>query len=265
MLLSLVACATKPTPYQKEHNKQGYRDIMEDGLRISSFKGNSVTKKDYATSFAEFRAIDQCRNENLHANILDVVDKTIKKDVTRSSGTGFGPTWGMYPYYGRYSSIGIGGTFGGMSGQSWQETLIFPQIEVYYTCSEKIQRPKMVFKEISDEQMKLLVKDLKGALQIIKIEEDAPSKNDFEHGDIILKADNQRIEKVYELHRLITPNRKELTVAIMREGQKMEKTLKTSDVTENVIKAEDDIIGKICQMKKEEKQKDLLKSKACGG
>lgn len=266
LLVLFVSCATKPTPYQHEHHKQGYRDIEAEGLRVSSFKGNSVTKVDQAVMYAQFRAVDHCRSENLHANIVDTLNKTVKKNVTRTSGSSFGPTyWGMYPYYSRYSSIGFGAGWNTMNSNSWNETLTFPQIEVYFNCAKTVFRPKLHFKEISDEQMKLLVKDLKGALQIEKIDEDSPNKSAFETGDIILKADGKRIERVYQLLSMISPDKKSVTLSIMREGLKMEKVLTTTDVTENVVKAEDDVIQKVCKLKNKEEQKDLTKSKSCNG
>lgn len=266
VLLSLVACASKPTPYQKETDKQGYRDQTIDGLRIASFKANSHTKKERTLSYAEFRAIEQCRSENLHANIIDTADKTVAKDVVRTSGSSWGPTYwgmGMYPYYSRYSSIGFSTGFNTINTDSWHETVTYPQVEVYYTCAGKVVRPKLYFKEISPEQMKLLVKDLKGAIQIEKIDESSPNKKTFELGDIIIRADGKRIEKIHELIGQLSSQKPEIKVLIMREGEKIEKRLKTTDVTEEVGKAEIEIINTVCKTKKEDNQKNLPENKLC--
>lgn len=261
ILILVVSCSsTKPTPYQKEKKKQGYRDNVFEELKVSSFKGNTYTKKDRARLFAEFRAIENCRKTNdLLANIIDVFDKTIEKEIIRSSGGAWGPSFygGMYPYYSRYSSFGLGVDYSTVSTNSWNETLTYPYIEIYYTCSKRIFRPQVHLKELSSGEMRHLVKDVKGAIQVEKILDNSPNKTSLELGDIILKANGKRIEKVYELIRLFNEKNQDVSLQIMREGDRLPTKLKSVEVTEEVVEAEKDIIKKVCHLSKNEMEKEL--------
>jgi|GEM_PF-1955734 hypothetical protein len=266
ILAFIVGCSsTKPTPYQKEKKKEGYRDSVFEDLKVATFQGNSYTKKDRAQSFAEFRAIENCSLENnKHANIIDVFDKTVEKEITRSSGSSWGPSsFGAYPYYSRYSSFGFGVGYNTMNSNSWNETLVFPVIEVYYTCSNVVFRPEVMFKELSATQMNTLVKDVKGAIQIEKILSDSPNLGEFTLGDIILKANNQRIEKVFELIRLFNDRNHEVEVLLLRDGERLTKKLKSKNITSKVVEKEKQIIDKVCSDKKAKKNKTLKEGPLC--
>lgn len=256
ILAILAGCSsTKPTPYQKEKKHEGFADEALEDLKISRFKGNSYTKKDRAQRYAEFHAIENCLpTEHKHANIIDIFDKTVQKEITRSSGSSWGPStyFGMYPYYSRYSSFGFGAGFNTISANSWNETLIYPVIEVYYTCSDQVVRPELIFKEISANDMKHLVKDVRGAIQVEKIADTSPNKSTVEPGDIILKANGRRIEKVFELIRLFKTTSEEVTVQLLREGERVVAKLKGRDITLDVEKTEKEIISKVCSDKIEQ-------------
>lgn len=268
LILALIAgcSSTKPTPYQKEKKKQGYRDNVFEEMKVASFKGNSYTKKDRARMFAEFRAIESCRSEShKHANIIDIFDKTIEKEIIRSSGGAWGPSFygGMYPYYSRYSSIGVGIDYSTISTNSWSETLIFPYIEVYYTCTDAIFRPQVLFKELSSEQIKHLVKDVKGAIQVENILKGSPNENSLQLGDIVLKANGKRIEKVYELIRMFNTDSRDVSLQMLREGSIVVTKLKSADVTKEVIRTEEEIIQNVCRYKKDDKQLELKSRVIC--
>lgn len=267
LLIFTISCASdRPTPYQKEKKKEGFSDSTQEDVRVARFKANTRTKKSKAQSYAEFRAIEYCKiNENKHANIIDINDKTVQKEITRTSGSGWGPSYGfgMYPYYSRYSSFGLGVGYSTMSSNSWNETLTFPVIDVFYTCSDKIIRPELIIREISAEQMKLLVKDLKGALQVEKIPEGSPNTGIVEPGDLILKANGKRIEKVYELIKLFTDKDSVVQVQLLREGERLTASLKGKDITEEALKAEKQIITHVCKDKKKKYQKTLKERKIC--
>jgi len=262
ILFIITGCAsTKPTAYKKEKKHEGFSDDSFEDLKIARFKGNSYTKKELAQKYAEFRAIENCSPEQKHANMIDIFDKTIQKEVTRTSGTNWGPSsyFGMYPYYSRYSSFGIGAGFSTISANSWNETLVYPIIEVYYSCAEKIMRPDIIFKEISTQDMKHLVKDVKGAIQVDKIQDNSLNKTAVEVGDIILKANGKRVEKVYELIRLFTAHNPDVTVQILRDGERVVAKMHGRDVTSEIVKAEQEIIQKVCSDKKDQ---DHLKTNA---
>lgn len=266
-LLLFVSCASNnPTPYQKKNKKDlGYANSKLDNFQVASFQGNSYTSKERAQSYAEFRAIEICRDSNEGiANIMDIFDKTVEKEVTRTTGTSWGPSYyGMYPYYSRYSSIGVSAGFNTISADSWSETIRFPVIEVYFTCDKKVFRPELIFKELTADEMKHLVKDVKGAIQVEKIPEGSPNANTVETGDIILKAQGERIEKVYQLINMFGPENQSVKVQLLREGKKKSTILRSQDVTREVKEAEEKIISKVCEDKDEDDQEGLKKRKLC--
>lgn len=265
LLFVVTSCSSsKPTPYQKEKKKLGYNDKTFEDLDVSTFKANSYTKRGTAQRFAEFRAIERCREKNKIANIIDVFDKTVEKDVVRTTGSSWGPSYGYgfgYPYYSRYPGFGFGIDYSTVSGTSWNEKLVYPVIEVLYNCRDHIYRPKFFVKEVSAEQMKLLVKDLKGALQIEKFGENCPNEKKLELGDIILKANGRRIEKVYELIRLFTDKDTVVTVSLLREGQPVMTKITGADVTDEVKQTEQQIIKDVCKNK--DKQEELKERNLC--
>lgn len=266
ILLIIASCASsKPTPYQSEKKKEGYRDEFFEDLKVASFRANNHTKRDKAKSYAEFRAIETCRAENKITNILDLIDKTIEKEITRSSGTGWGPNYGfgMYPYYSRYSNFGFGVSMNTMSSNSWNETLAFPVIQIYYTCKDKVIRPQIIFKELLMDEMKHIVKDVKGGLQVEKILDDSPNKKIVEVGDIILKANGKRIEKVFELIRLFHEPDTVVTLQILREGERSVANIKGVDISESAQAKENEIINDVCRDKKHNYQKSLNKRDLC--
>lgn len=266
LLFIIASCATKPTPYQKEVKKEGYQDKSFEDLKVATFRANSQSNRENAQMYAQFRAIENCREtEDKHANVIDIFDKTIEKEYTRSTGSGWSPTYygGYYPYYSRYSSFGLGVGFSTMNSESWNEKLSYPVIEVYYTCSDAVWRPQLIFKEISAEQMKHLVKDIKGAIQVENIPADSPNKNNIELGDIILKANGKRIEKVFELIRLFNKENPEVSVLLLREGEKVVARLKSKDITDQVKSNEDEIIKQVCKKKDKDHQKELKTRKLC--
>lgn len=263
--LILAGCSSnKPTPYHKEKKDFGYSDDRNEGLRVSTFKGNAYTSVSRAKQYAEFRAVEVCLSEDFHANIIDVYNKTIEKEITRSSGTAWGPGYfGSYPYYSRYSSFGIGASFNTMSSNTWSDTLSYPVIQVLYRCNEQIYRPEVIFRELSADQIKHLVKDVKGAIQVEKIPPASPNLNTIEYGDIVLRAQGHRITQVQELIRLFDHEHQKIRVEVLRDGVKKNLTLKSRDMTNEVMMAEKEIVTKVCRMKKNNKEKDLKDNKLC--
>ncbi len=260
-----IACAaTKPTPYQEEKKKEGYRDLSMDGIAVSSFKANANTKKSLARLYAQFRAIEKCRELSLHANIFAILDRTIEKEVTRSTGGGWGPTYGfgIYPYYG-YSSFALGANFSTISSDSWQEVLKYPFIEVFYKCSERIMRPLVEWKELSSEQLKHLVMDVKGGIQIESLSDIPPNKKTFQTGDIVLRANGKRIERIFEVIKLFALEATTVKIQFLREGKRMFGMMTSQDVTDEAIVEEEKIIKDVCSKIKNRNKNHFRKIKVC--
>src|SRR5690606_15763852 len=109
----------------------------------------------------------------------------------------YGPSGiSMYPYYySRYSTIGFGVNYNTIDTESWNETYNYPVIEVLYRCEDLVFRPKLSFRELNADQMRDLVKDVKGGIQVEEIL-DERNKVSLKVGDIIIRGEGNRIEHV---------------------------------------------------------------------
>lgn len=263
LLLFTVACSSNQmTPYKKEKKNEGYADSSLKGMRVATFKGNSSTKKEVARNFAEFRAIEVCRNANegKHAAIIEILDKSFSKEIRRSSSSSYGPSGiSMYPYYySRYSTIGFGVNYNTIDTESWNETYNYPVIEVLYRCEDLVFRPKLSFRELNADQMRDLVKDVKGGIQVEEIL-DERNKVSLKIGDIIIRGEGNRIEHVYQLNALFTDKKKVVSVELFREGAKFTKKVYSDDVTKDVTAHEEELIRKVCTSKGKPENNSICK------
>jgi hypothetical protein len=250
LLLIIAACATEPTKYGKYVKKSGgYQDkTLEGNFRVVSFKANSNTKSSLATKYATFRAIEICTSSQFKlTHLLDTFDKTQSKTVTRTSTNGY-PSYyyGMSPFYSRYSGFGFGYT--NMQSSSWNETLKYPEIEVVFECANEVYEPGIVLREVSSEEMKHLIKDLHGGLQVERIPKEAP-KSQLKVGDIIIMGDGMRIQQNYELLSLFHKSKDhEIRVDILRDGvTRRGLSLKGVDASDKILEAQNTVIESVCK------------------
>jgi hypothetical protein len=100
-MLSLLACASAPTPYHEATGRYGYRDQQLESNRYRvSFAGNSATPLDSVQDYALYRAAELTR-----ASGHDHFKVVGRSTDTRSSGAG-GPRIGV--------GVGSGGSGSGL-------------------------------------------------------------------------------------------------------------------------------------------------------
>lgn len=266
ILCVLLGCSSqKPTKYQAYKKKKGggYQEQMiGENLRLVSFKGNEKTNISTCIDFAKFRAIEICRKENLKfAHILDWIDKTKLKTITRTSSTGF-PSYyyGMSPFYGRYSGFGYGFGFSSTSSSSWDETLKYPRIEVLFECADEVYGPEVALREVLGEEMKHLVKDLKGGLQVESIADSSSNEGSIQVGDIIIRAQGKRLEKAFLLSAILgEASGHKIKVDLLRNGAERSAEMKGVSITQEVEKEQKEVIKKVCK-NEEVKKNDLCQN-----
>lgn len=263
LLVLLVGCASERTKYAKYSKKNGgYQDkTVENNLRVVSFKANSYTPVKLAIKFAKFRAIEICQKEEYKvAHLLDTFDKTQSKTVTRTSSSGY-PSYyyGMSPFYSRYSGFGYGFGFSTMNSSSWNETVQYPDIEVIFQCTNEVWEPEVKFREVPPDEMKHLVKDLKGGLQVESVPETSVSKKNVKVGDVIIEGNGERIQQTYQLLTLFINSKDHtINVEVLRDGNlKQGLILKGTKGTDKLLKAQKDIVKSTC------KNKELAENKLC--
>lgn len=261
-LFILTACSTTSrTKYKPFEDEQGYfvKEVKGD-LKVAAFQGNAYTERDEAELFAKFRAIEDCKASGFEfAHILEVEDKTILKDVIRSSSAGF-PSYyyGMSPFYSRYHS-GFGLGFSTMSSNTWEETYSYPRFEVAYECTYATFEPELILREVPAKEMQLLVKDLKGGLQVEEVIPGSPNAGVIEEGDVILRANNRRVEEKSAFVRMFRPDQIVIPAVIMREGVKRKVILKGKDVSSLIADSQLEIIKRACTREDVEKRSSLCK------
>ncbi|HXH30645.1 MAG TPA: hypothetical protein VNJ01_07515 [Bacteriovoracaceae bacterium] len=260
LLWLIASCASsRPTPYQVMKKNEGYKEKMLDELQVVVFRGNSHSKKSKARFYAEFRAIELCRESGFKlANIFEFLDKTTSKEVVHT--TSFGPSYyyGMSPFHNRYSGLGLSAGFGNSNSDSWKETYIYPYVEAVYKCSNTVVRPQLSLREVSPEEMKHLVKDLKGAIQIEKITVESAHKGMLRPGDIILKAKELRVQKAYEFLTVFGPEDSGQDIRILRDGERLVVRVKGQDVSPEIASHQQQVVDQACK-EKEIKDRPICK------
>lgn len=262
LMCFVLGCAsTSRTKYQKLEKKHGYSDsALEGGLRTTIFKANAYTNKEDAELFAKFRAIEVCREEGKKlAHILEISDKTVSKDVLRTTGTGF-PSYyyGMSPYYNRFNT-GVSIGYSTSTSSTYAETYQLPHFEVVYECVDQAYGPDIALREVSAEEMKLLVKDLKGGLQVEKVLVGSPNTKTIEVGDVIVRAGGERIDRSLSLFKRFTGGKREVPVEFLREGRRKKVNLRSHDVSNFIEESQKQIIGSACT-KKEIREREICQA-----
>lgn len=265
LILILLSCASPRTKYHSYKGKQkgGFsQEKVDANLDMISFRANSFTKISEAELFAKFRAIESCAEAGKkYSHIISLVDRSQSKTITRSNSHVYGfPSYyyGHSPFYHRYSGIGFSAGFNTISTNSWDETLIYPHTDIIYRCRDEIYEPEIILREVPAEEMKHLVKDLKGALQIEKILEGSPNKK-LAVGDILLRAGRERVEKNYQVLRHFDSEKQGVPVELLRDGERVRLNLASVTVTQQVSASQQDIIKSACKFK-EIKKRSLCRS-----
>ena len=258
LLLTLfVACSTSPSIYKASTGKEGYSDkLVDSNLKVSTYIGNSATKKETAELYAKFHAIEMCRELNKPlTHILLVRDKTYQKEISQTSTTYPTYYYGASPYYGgpaMYTAYSTGYT------QTYNESFTYPLFDVYFECTDRPLDAQMAFKPLSQSQVKDFVNDLNGAVQVDAVLPDSPNKGKLMPADIIIKANGARVGDIQELFQASREAKQEnFFVDFIREGKPMKTKVEFADVSAKVKEAQDEIIKQACK-KNELKGKNAL-------
>ena len=66
-----------------------------------------------------------------------------------------------------------------------------------------------------------------------------------------------RIENAYQLNELFQEEHQSIAVELFRDGKKISKTIRSKDITQEIIKREDEIIHEVCTRKSHPKNNAL--------
>lgn len=252
LLLSLIACSTRPTSYQPIKDKQGYSDKnMDNLLRMTTFQGNSATSKKTAELYAKFRAIEICHKVNRPlAHIMLVKDNSYSEEISQTTSTGPTYSYGMSPYYGVYGGAGPGWGmgYGTTTTTTSNDTYNYPMFDVYFECVDKAMDARVSLINLSASQMSELVKDVQGAVQVDAVLDDSPNKGRIQKGDIIIRVNGERVEKIIDVyHAFRKPSVNTFQLEFFRDGVRKTTMASFADVTKQVEESQREIIKEACR------------------
>ena len=264
----ISSCATR-TKYGPHLNIEGGYSSIEkgDGITMARFAGNGKTHPNDAFLFSMFRSIEICKSRGYkYSRILGVSNLSQSKTVTRSSNykiqqpTSFN---GSYKENTTLSSNGPnninastsgdltgqfsgGSSFGGAS--SWQENLIIPTFDTYFTCENKIKIIGAAVEFLASSKVSKFSKDYLDAVLIRQISLQSPNKTVLKVGDIVLKVNGNRVQNPLEFSREIEKGETKTNLTILREGKRKEIEVSPFDGSKFLASHNNDIIMRGCSV-----------------
>ena len=122
LLLFLIFGCANPSVRRSQYEPKNYHDSDENGALIkhSTFFGNSKTQDKFASSFAEFRAVERCRELGFKFPIITyIADRTNQVTIQKSETSG---------------NVIYGSLY--MNTSAWAETYT-STFTVYYSCANE--------------------------------------------------------------------------------------------------------------------------------
>ncbi len=205
VILSTLNCFTATrTLYQPYGKTGGYSEkSIDNEMMVARFNGNAFTNTQDAANFSIFRAIEICKQKEFRlARMYQTNDLTSSKTVLKSatntytSPTSFSATANSNSYGATTNTNVTGGVHGGNkygNSSSWEETYHYPTFDTVFSCTNQTFRLGFQLKSISADDMKQFVKDFLGAVQIIAVTDESPSKDIVKVGDIVTKINGDRV------------------------------------------------------------------------
>ena len=221
----LTACQTTGSKYKPEFNNEGYSQSQDGEIITSRFKGNSQTSEDETLMLANVRAIEICREMGKKIAIpLGTTNLTRQEMVTKSSS--------IPAHAGAQNTA-----------KSWQEKMTYPGYETKFTCEDSFYNAGVGVKELSPEDAKKNVKDMMGALLIVK---SSPQNENLDVGDFITRVNGKRIQTGDEYLAALQKSDSEATFSLVRDGKQKEVKVQLKDESSSLLAAQDELVKKAC-------------------
>lgn len=263
--LFVIAACSSPTGYvpSEKQEEKGYTDeVISEELRLTTFHGNEHTNKEQAELFAKFRSIEVCQELNKKfSHILLVKDRTHKQEVTETAQVSPNYYYGMSPYYGAGYRWGMTPmAYSAPATQTISKTKTFPSFDVYFECVDLALDARVSLKNLSNYEVRDLVKDTLGAVQVDEVLSESPNTGKLQKGDIVFKVNGQRVGRILDVYKASRRTEQSpATVELIREGKKYETVVTYKDVTELVQEAQEELIKDACEIDKIKDESPLCK------
>jgi hypothetical protein len=233
-----VGCATTRTKYEPEGKRGGYSDkeLDDKGIMVARFAGNAFTNSNDALALSEFRALEVCYERGFKvARMYGTQNLSAAQTIQRSSSD--------------FSATGNRNYISGNGNSTtWNQTVHYPTFDTYFSCTNQAYMTKVKLKVISAEDMKPLVKDLMGALQVQDFLDDSPNRDLLQIGDFIIKVEGTRVQNMAAVINAIdrSKNKDGIALGIIRDGKSLTVSVKAVDGTSVLEKETKKLIFKAC-------------------
>lgn len=264
--LFVIAACSSPTGYvpSEKQEEKGYTDeVISENLRLTTFHGNEHTDKEQAELFAKFRSIEVCHELNKkYSHILLVKDRTHKQEVTETAQVSPNYYYGMSPYYGAGYRWGMTPmAYSAPATQTISKTKTYPSFDVYFECADRPLDARISLKNLSNYEVKDLVKDKLGAVQVDEVLSESPNAGKLQKGDIIFKVDGQRVGRILDVYKASRrTEQRPARVEFLRDGKIYEALVTYKDVTDLVSEAQDEMIKDACEINKIKEESSLCQN-----
>jgi hypothetical protein len=145
------------------------------------------------------------------------------------------------------NGVVTGGNQFGQS-QSWNDTLTFPTFDSFFSCTHQAYMMKVKMKSVSAEDMRSMVKDLMGAVQVENVMAESPNRGILHTGDFVIKINNERVQNIHQISAVVdaAENKENLSVSLIRDGQTMTVIAKATDASSMIMEQNRKIISSAC-------------------
>lgn len=250
----ISGCAM-PTKYMSDQGEGGYSEAkINKLLYLTRFKGNSRTSKQDALDYSIFRAVEICRDNKIKlARLFFIFDFTKEEKVFHTWTSTFqSPSFvsSILSDFGGNVIVQSSVTQG--SGysitNSWSDIITTPQFHTIFACAENQITIDLDLVAVSKDEMKILVKDLLGGMQIHSLAGSSPLNKYFKYGDIITKVNDQRVQDPamfsYAIETTVEHN---IKINFYRDGKEQVVSVQKIDVSDDALKTQGALIRKVCE------------------
>lgn len=246
---ALSGCASfnkaAPPTYGPSLFSEGYTDntqtLNHQNLYSTIYESNGRLNDQGVQQLARFRAIEKCKSLKFeYAQIFKSEDRGSSNMILRSStSTQQFPT----SYVRGPNGTSVWGGNSLTSTSTWNETVHRPAALVYYFCTNQSQALRSQFRPLSGQDLKPLVKDLLGGLQVWRAEDSG-----LKRGDVILGVgDSKRIVDEAELYSyLLGENKNSVTFDVLRDGAIRRIHLDLSDIKHDKRQEQNEFAKSTC-------------------
>lgn len=244
-LMVLASCSSLQAPYEAfdESRRMGYQETKlgsSDNAWVVKFYGNLFTEPTDIVLMAELRAVEICQKSGKAlTRFLTMNDLTPAKSIQTAEG--------FYRFVPPYlkndiSTKSPGNSFDVSSGSN------DPVYEVTFSCVDQAYTAHLQLREITPEEAKGIVQDLRGLVQVDGFEADTLNGKALQVDDFIVKANALRIRNKVDLYRVLDASANgQAKLSVSRERKMVDVDAQLTSISEPVKAFAQKVVATACR------------------